>query len=257
MRMCSLKLLQMRFGMPYVGGRGNFKFDFFFPFLKDYRAFLLSSGWLHVAITSGSPSWPYKQHDVLINCTSSSLWDTCQYAVCIVVMSHPLVILTLCLMLWLQWILRNFSELFLEAGNMILFNYKLNVISPNDSVRDPPLQKLSEVIDSFPGSDRHPFYLKTCLSDQPWKSSWLLTKSRTSAWGSYSHPSSKRDQQVFTALSFALSCMCPSYSQMELLTMVPAIKMFFLHHLFLELVYLYFIANIKWHLLLRTLHVCT
>lgn len=45
---------------------------------------------------------------------------------------------TLCLMLWLQWILRNFSELFLEAGNMILFNYKLNVISPNDSVRDPP-----------------------------------------------------------------------------------------------------------------------
>lgn len=95
---------------------------FFFPFPQRlYRASLLSSGWLHVVITSGSPSWPYKQHDVLINCTSSSLWDTCQYAVYIVVMSHPLVILSLCLMLWLQWIPRNFFELFLEAGNMILF----------------------------------------------------------------------------------------------------------------------------------------
>lgn len=94
---------------------------FFFLSSKIIQSLSLSSEWLRVVITSGSPSWPYKQHDVLINCTSSSLWDTFQYAVCIVVMSHPLVSLSLCLMMWLQWILRNFSELFLEAENMILF----------------------------------------------------------------------------------------------------------------------------------------
>ena len=117
MCMCSLKLLQMCFGMAYVGSRGNFNFDFFFFFFSLSSKIMGDCMWLlplalPLSLTSNMMFWLT---------TSSSLWDTCQYAVCAVVMSRPLVILSLCLMLWLQWIPRNFSELFLEAGNMILF----------------------------------------------------------------------------------------------------------------------------------------
>lgn len=116
-------------------------FFFFFPLSsKIIQSLSFKLRVSTVVITSGPPSWPYKQHDVLINCTPHPCETPASMLCSIAVMSHPLgdsVTLPYAVAAV------NPEELFgavlrgRKHDTLYYFNYKLNVISLNDSVRDP------------------------------------------------------------------------------------------------------------------------
>lgn len=136
-----------------------------FPFPRRWhRASPLASlGWLYMFTIYGSPCWPFKQHDVSMDCAFSALGAICQHGVSLFVTSHPPEICHFCICCSCSEAWGVFSTAVrYKRHDTVYCNQKNSSVSQITHWEIPIT--VSEVMDSLPGSDNIHFIQKHVFS---------------------------------------------------------------------------------------------
>ena len=248
----------MCFGMAHMGNRGNFGFDFFFPCLKDdmeplsCKLRMIACDYhLWLSLLAFQATWCFDELYILIPMRCLPAWCAC---CCHVPSTSD------CVTLLYAVAAVNPEELLWAAirgkkhDTVYYCNYKLSAVSRITQWESPITQ-------SFRGNRFFPREWQTSILFK--NMSFLTLKDSLIAH----QIKNKCLRLTFTSflkkgpISLYNFIICsflyvPLLLTRELLTMVPSIKMSYLPHLFLERFYPYFVANIKWHLLQRTISWC-